>query len=123
MTLVDTSVWVDFFRGSKRASKLRELLEANEVLLHPSVLGELVLGGLGSGREVVIADLQRLPVAPNVSDEEVLKLITSRGLSGRGLGWVDVHLLASALIAGCRLWTLDRALAAAATDLGPSRAV
>ena len=104
MILVDTSVWIDFFRGADRASGLAEHLESNLVLLHPWVLGELVLGGLGPRRrESVIADLKRLPTSPLVPDEEVLELILTRQLSGRGIGWVDVHLLASALVAGCGL--------------------
>jgi len=116
--LVDTSVWVDFFRGADRATDLAEHLESNLVLLHPWVLGELVLGGLGPRRKAVIADLKRLPASPLVPDEEVLELILARQLSGRGIGWVDVHLLASALVAGCGLWTFDGRLGAVARDLG-----
>ena len=118
MILVDTSVWVDFFRGADRAADLAEHLESNLVLLHPWVLGELVLGGLGPRRQAVIADLKRLPASPLVPDEEVLELILTRQLSGRGIGWVDVHLLASALVAGCGLWTFDGRLGALARDLG-----
>lgn len=105
MILVDTSVWVDFFRGTERAADLAEHLESSLVLLHPWVLGELVLGGLGPRRSSVIADLKRLPAAPLVPDEEVLELILVRQLSGRGIGWVDVHLLATALVAECGIWT------------------
>lgn len=118
MILIDTSVWVDFFRGAARTEDLAGLLVNNQAMLHPWVLGELVLGGLGSRREAVIADLKRLPVAPSVPDGEVLELIRARRLDGRGIGWVDVHLLASALVAGCWLWTFDRHLAAVARDLG-----
>lgn len=118
MTLVDTSVWVDFFRGAERAASLATLLQDDEVSLHPWVLGELVLGGLGPRRQSVIADLERLPGAPRVPDAEVLELIEARGLSGRGVGWVDAHLLASALVAGSGLWTFDRGLAAVASELG-----
>ena len=114
MTLADTSVWVDFFRGTTTANTLGDLLETNEILLHPWVLGELVLGGLGPQREAVIADLRRLPTASCVSDDDVLELVVGRHLWGRGIGWVDVHLLASALVTGCHLWTFDRSLAAAA---------
>ncbi len=118
MILVDTSVWVDFFRGSNRAAALAEHLESNLVLLHPWVLGELALGGLGPRREAVIADLKRLPTAPLVADEEVLELILVRRLSGRGIGWVDVHLLAAALLAGCGLWTFDGRLGGVALEFG-----
>lgn len=118
MILVDTSVWVGFFRGRDRAAELAEHLESNLVLLHPWVLGELALGGLGPRRKSVIADLKRLPAAPLVPDEEVLELILARELSGRGIGWVDVHLLSAALVADCGLWTFDGALGAVAQDLG-----
>ena len=118
MTLADTSIWVNFFRGVSRAGALRDLLEADEILLHPWVLGELVLGSLGPRQDSVIADLQRLPAAPGVPNDEVLSFVVGRQLSGRGIGWVDAHLLASALVSRCRLWTFDRALAAAAKDLG-----
>ncbi len=122
MTLVDTSVWVDFFRGITRANTLGDLLETNEIHLHPWVLGELVLGGLGPRREAVIADLRRLPTVPCVPDDDVLELVVGRHLWGRGIGWVDVHLLASALVTGSRLWTFDRSLAAAAEDIDLDRA-
>ncbi len=117
MILVDTSVWVDFFRGAERAADLADHIKANLVLLHPWVLGELVLGGLGPRRKSVIADLKRLPAVPLVPDEEVLDLILTREVSGRGIGWVDVHLLAAALVAGCGLWTFDGHLGAVAADL------
>ena len=71
MTLAETSVWVDFFRGISRANTLGDLLESNEILLHPWVLGELVRGGLGSRREAVIADLRRLPTAPLRAERRV----------------------------------------------------
>lgn len=118
MILVDTSVWVEHFRGSSGAEALGELLDANAVLLHPWVLGELVLGGLGPRRRSVVADLRALPAAPGVPDEEILELILDRRLSGRGIGWVDAHLLASALVAASDLWTLDRRLAETARNLG-----
>lgn len=118
MILVDTSVWVEHFRGTASAVVLPELLDANTVLLHPWVLGELALGGLGPQRRSVLADLRRLPAAPGVADEEVLGLIFDRGLSGRGIGWVDAHLLASALVATSDFWTRDRRLAETARSLG-----
>lgn len=120
--MVDTSVWVDHFRGSPRAADLSGLLEANLVLLHPWVLGELILGGLGARRKAVIADLERLPAAAGVADREVLDLVLSRPLWGRGIGWVDAHLLASAMVERSALWTLDGRLAGAAGDLGVAAA-
>jgi predicted nucleic acid-binding protein len=109
--LVDTSVWVDFFRGRVRAGRLAKHLEANEVLLHPWVLGELALGHLGTKRAEILGDLRLLPVAPVLPDAEVLAMIDGRRLAGRGIGWVDAQLLASAESAGARLWTWDTRLA------------
>lgn len=119
MILVDTSVWVEYFRKDDRAGELAELLEFDLVLLHPWVLGELALGGLGSQRSA-IAHLQHVPAAPVVSDQEVLDLILERRLTGQGIGWVDANVLASALVAGGDLWTLDSRLARTARDLGVS---
>jgi hypothetical protein len=117
LILVDTSVWVEHFRGTPGAEALPEWLDADLILLHPWVLGELVLGGLGRQRSH-LADLEILPSAPTVEDREVVELILERKLSGRGIGWVDAHLLASALVARSPLWTLDRRLAEAARGLG-----
>lgn len=118
MILVDTSVWIEHFRGDPRADRLAGLLDEDEVLLHPWVLGELALGGLGPRGTRVIADLRRLPSAPEIRHSEVLDLVSGRRLAGLGIGWVDVHLLASTLVAGCGLWTLDTRLSGAARELG-----
>ena len=118
MTLVDTSVWIDFLRDGAESEGLESLLETNEILLHPWVLGELALGNPGSRMDRVCGDLRRLPAAPHVADDEVLDLISSRQLAGRGVGWVDVQLIASALVAASGFWTLDRSLASVVTDLG-----
>ena len=107
-------------RGQARAAALGGLLEVNDVLLHSWVLGELVLGNLGARRDAVQADLGLLPAAPRVADDEVLEFVIGRGLSGRGIGWVDAQLLASALVASSGLWTFDRTLASTAGELGLS---
>ncbi len=117
MVLVDTSVWVAFFRGS-RAPPLQALLEAGEAQVHPWVLGELALGQLGRKRAAILDDLRRLPPVAVVSDDEVLAMIEARSLGGRGVGWVDSQLLAAAMVAGSALWTLDRRLAGVASSLG-----
>jgi predicted nucleic acid-binding protein len=108
--LVDTSVWVDHFcRGN---SELAETLERGEVLTHPFILGELACGDLKKRREVL--ELMRaLPQATVASDEETLLFIEERRLFGKGIGYIDAHLLASvALTDGAQLWTLDKKLAA-----------
>ncbi|MCU0727746.1 MAG: PIN domain-containing protein [Planctomycetes bacterium] len=115
MILVDTSVWVQHFR--KGFAPLAELLLDGDVACHPFVAGELACGNLRSRRNVLslLASLPRLPVAGH---DEVLTLIEVHRLMGTGLGWVDVHLLASALISGCRLWSLDARLRDTAGRLG-----
>ncbi len=87
--------------------------------MHPFVLGELACGNL-KRRAEILSDLQELPSAKPASTVEALQLIADRRLWGRGLGWVDVHLLASALLSDCGFWTVDKRLAAAATALGLS---
>jgi predicted nucleic acid-binding protein len=118
VTLVDTSVWIDFFRGSAKAKQVAFLLEVAEVLVHPFVNGELALGHLGQGRALVLEDLGRLPSAPRIEDVEVFEMVEARRLAGSGIGWVDAHLLASALTVGADLWTFDRALLRIATRFG-----
>lgn len=115
-TVVDTSVWRSFFAGDVRAEGLSALLlGADEVLLHPWVLGELTLGGLARGDAQL---LSALPAAEVISEDVVLEFIGRRRLARRGVGWVDVNLLATALVAGASLWTLDVALGKAARSLG-----
>lgn len=114
MTLVDTSVWIDHLRqGSDR---LANLLREEGVYCHRFVIGELACGTLRNRNEL-LGLLRTLPAAPIAAHDEVLRFIAERKLAGRGLGWVDMHLLASALLANCSLWTFDKALQKAATDL------
>lgn len=115
MILVDTSIWVGHFRST--VASLAELLEEGLVLSHPMVIGELACGNLPRRAEVLEL-MQQLPAAPSATDSEALLLIEERRLMGRGIGYVDVHLLASALLAGdARIWTADARLAAAAGRL------
>ena len=115
MILVDTSVWVDHLRDG--APALAAALEQGSVLMHPFVLGELACGNL-KNRGEVLRLLGDLPAAPLATDPEALDYIERRALMGRGIGYVDVHLLASAALAGAaRLWTRDKRLAAVAADL------
>ena len=115
MILVDTSVWVDHLRGG--LPSLKAALEASEVVMHPWVIGELACGRLRH-RAQLLDLLQGLPAATVASDSEVLLLIEQEQLMGRGIGYVDAHLLASARLTGCWLWTEDRRLGALAKDLG-----
>jgi hypothetical protein len=114
--LVDTSVWRRYFAGAPAVKGLGDLLdEHGVVLVHPFVIGELVLGGLSAREEGLFA---RLPPAAVVPHEEVLAFVRRRRLARRGIGWVDAHLLASALASGGALWSVDGDLSGAAADLG-----
>jgi predicted nucleic acid-binding protein len=115
MILVDTSVWVDHLRAGDE--RLMALLDGGEVLGHPFVIGELALGNL-QGRDAFLRALRRLPQAAVVADAEVLRLIDRQALFGRGIGYVDAHLLAAArLTSGSKLWTHDRNLQTVAAEL------
>jgi len=112
--LVDTSVWVDHLRRSN--ARLVALLDRNEVTCHPFVIGELSLGTLKHRREILDL-LAELPPASFVTHDEAMAFVERRSLHGRGIGWVDAHLLASALLDRRPVWTLDRRLHAVARDL------
>lgn len=116
MILVDTSVWVDHLRSGDDA--LAALLNAAGVLMHPFVLGELACGNLRN-RQEVLGLLKDLPQATAARDDEVLFFIERRALMGRGIGYVDAHLLAAVSLDGsARLWTRDKRLQAVAQGLG-----
>ena len=114
MVLADTSVWIEHFRRGHAG--LAGRLAEGFVLMHPFVSGELACGNL-KHRSVVLSQLSSLPAAKLATHIEALQCIDLHRLSGRGLGWIDVHLLASALLSDCRFWTLDKRLAQAAADL------
>jgi predicted nucleic acid-binding protein len=116
MILVDTSVWIDHLRiGDKR---LGDLLNTSSVLMHPFVVAEIALGQLRQ-RAVVLETLSDLPTATLATNAEVLGFIDRHILFGRGIGYVDVHLLAATrLTPSATLWTTDRRLQKVAADLG-----
>ena len=114
MILVDTSVWVDHLRNGNDA--LSERLLKDEVVCHPMVIGELACGHLKRRKEI-LALLHALPAIERVSDEEVLFFIDKHRLAGRGLGLVDVHILASCVMSQTPLWTMDSRLQQVANTL------
>lgn len=115
MILVDTSVWIDYLRSGDNA--LVRLLEGQRVLGHRFVLGELALGTLRA-RAAVLRDLARLPQIETARDQEVMHLIEIERLHGRGIGYIDAHLLASLrLTPGATLWTRDTRLHTVASEL------
>lgn len=116
MILVDTSVWVDHLRRGHPG--LVDLLERSIVMMHPFVVGEIACGSLHN-REAILELLQNLPAAAVAEDDEVLRFIENHVLHGKGIGYVDVHLLASvALTDGARIWTRDKKLRLAAQTIG-----
>jgi predicted nucleic acid-binding protein len=115
MILVDTSVWVDHLsRGA--APAMTALLDDEQVLMHPFIIGELACGEMKNRREVLQL-LGNLPTASVATDPEALALIERQKLMGRGLGYIDIHLLASAALSGSTLWSRDKQVAAAAAQL------
>ncbi|MBV8371725.1 MAG: PIN domain-containing protein [Candidatus Eremiobacteraeota bacterium] len=113
MVLVDTSVWIEYLKHGH--GELGALLEDDLVLTHPFVLGELACGNLHQ-RARILNDLATLPSVSIAHHDEVIRLVERRRIYGKGVGWVDAHLIASALISHCRLYTSDRRLLQLATE-------
>jgi predicted nucleic acid-binding protein len=114
MVIVDTSIWVSHLRQGSR--QLEKLLMDAEVMCHPFIIGELACGNL-KNRNEIISLLQSLPMAPTIEFDEFLFFIDRNHLMGKGVGFVDVHLLASAQLTGIPLWTADKRLKSAADQL------
>ena len=118
MVLVDTSVWIRFLANrGPFAGQLDELLAQGEVCGHDFVMGELLIGDKG-GRKQLLADYALMHQAPVVPHREVVEFVRQRRLHGRGIGWIDTHLLASALVSDMKVWTADPRLGDVARDLG-----
>ena len=114
MILVDSSVWIDHFRGKE--SRLAVLNE-EQVVIHPFVIGELALGSL-KNRGQVLHDLRMLPQISPANDEETLEWIERRRIFGKGIGWMDAHLLLSCVLSNTELRTADKPLASVARICG-----
>jgi len=114
MVLVDTSIWVSFLQAGN--VRLKELLNEGKVVSHPFIIGELACGNLANRGEI-LAMLKALPAAIEARHEEALHLIEFHRLMGQRLGYVDVHLLAAALLTSVPLWTSDKSLKDAAARL------
>jgi predicted nucleic acid-binding protein len=118
MVLVDTSIWIRGLADREPyRTELAELLESTEVVGHELVCGELLIGDSG-GRKKVLAAYELIPWAACVPHRDVAALANTRRLQGRGAGWIDIHLVAAALVDGLKLWTADGSLAAIAEELG-----
>ena len=114
MVLVDTSVWVSHLRDGN--AELANLLNDGRILCHPLIVGELACGNL-KDRAVILSFLQLLPMSIEAEHDEVLSFIENNRLMGKGMGYVDVHLIASAVLTGVPIWTLDKKLAQTADSL------
>ena len=114
MVITDTSIWVTHLRQGSR--QLEKLLIDAEVMCHPFIIGELACGNL-KNRNEIISLLQSLPMAPTIEFDEFIFFIERNQLMGIGIGFIDVHLLASAQLTGIPLWTADKRLKSAATKL------
>ena len=115
MVLVDTSIWIDHLR--KTSPQLVALLDNAEVVIHPFVVGELACGNLANRKEL-LSLLHSLPAVDRVEDDEILFFIEQHSLAGRGLGLIDVHLLASSKMGELPLWTKDKRLKASTEEFG-----
>lgn len=115
MILIDTSVWVRFFKGSQEAKFAGETVRENAALLHPLVFGELLLGGLSAQNESLLLTLSTIQLPPTT---EIYRFIKNRSLAGKGIGWVDAAILYSAYEEGTALATFDETLRSCAGDIG-----
>lgn len=117
MILVDTSVWISHLREGNEG--LKRLLNDADVLCHPFIIGELACGNLKNRREI-LALLRDLPMAAKIEHEDIMDFIDNHKLMGKGIGYIDVHLLAAAMLSEAPLWTLDKRLDRVASEIGIS---
>jgi predicted nucleic acid-binding protein len=118
IVLVDTSVWIRFLSNrAPYAAALDALLGRGEVSGHDFVFGELLIGDRG-GRKQLLTDYEQMHRAPVIPHADVVEFVRGRRLHGRGVGWIEAHLLASALVGRLKLWTADPRLATLAVELG-----
>ena len=118
MILVDTSVWIDYLRSE--AQELQARLRHYDVLIHPMIIGEIACGTFkASSGEDFLSNLWNLPIIGELDHLKVVSEIVSRGLEGRGVTFIDFHLLFAVLAdEGAQLWTRDKKLGALACELG-----
>jgi hypothetical protein len=118
MVLVDTSVWIRFLANrAPYATGLDALLDRDEVAGHELVYGELLIGDRG-GRVKLLSSYEQMHQVSTIPHRDVVAFVRDRDLYGRGVGWVDVHLLASAIVGRMQLWTVDPRFSAVTRELG-----
>jgi predicted nucleic acid-binding protein len=112
--LVDTSVWIKHLREGEK--NLAQLLEQGLVVCHPFIIGELACGGI-KNRHEIISLLNDLPSIDTLDHSDIMEFIEYRKIMNKGIGYIDVHLLASALVSETPLWTFDKSLKKVANQL------
>lgn len=118
MVLVDTSVWIrSLANRAPYKAELDRLLALDEVSVHELVYGELLIGDMG-GRKQFLSNYDRLSRTNMVPHEDVVAFVRHGALHGRGVGWIDIHLLAVAVVEGLQIWTADQSFADMAAELG-----
>jgi predicted nucleic acid-binding protein len=118
MVLIDTSVWIRFLMGREPfVGELKRLLAVGQAAAHDLVHGELLIGDFG-GRKKLLDDFDKLFQAAIIPHRDVVAFVEMRNLQGRGIGWIDVHILASALVSRLKLWTADSRLSVVADEFG-----
>ena len=115
MILIDTSVWIRFFKGSEEAKFAAEKIRETTALLHPLVFGELLLGGVSGKNESLLQALPSIPLPP---PERIYRFVKDNALQGKGIGWVDAAILCSVWEEGSSLATFDQSLRSCAEDIG-----
>ncbi len=115
LILVDTSIWIDHLRQEE--AQLKQLLTQGQVATHPFIIGEIACGNLNN-RQAILSYLDNLEKVKQAEHHEVIYLIEKCQLMGKGIGYIDAHLLASCLInQATHLWTRDKRLNKLATNL------
>jgi len=118
MVLVDTSIWIRYLYGREEfRAGVDALTSDEEACGHDLIFGELLIGDHG-GRQLFLTSYSLMRQLPTIAHDEVVLLVRHRQLHGRGISWIDAHLLASALASHVQLWTADTSLAAIASELG-----
>ncbi len=116
MILVDTAVWIDHITAP--ITELLNRLDTREILVHPMVIGEIACGTMQE-RPVILSLLQSLPRIGELTHDQVLQEIETGGFMGRGIGYIDAHLLTSVMAqSGASLWTRDQRLKRIAEEMG-----
>ncbi len=118
MILVDTNIWIDFFHGRSAVTHLSDLLLDQQVATHPWIIAELSLGNLGRKRKSIVADLNQLPIYLEIPTNEIIDFVDHKSLHAKGLSFIDIGLLMTAIVENAHLWSADKRLQKIAASFG-----